>query len=636
MTVLELEKVKQQEIIKLSPITISRIAAGEAVERPASVVKELIENSLDAAASEIVIRIEDTGKSLISVSDNGCGISNENLSIAVQSHTTSKLKGDDLIDIKHLGFRGEAIASIGAISRLTIKSRTKDVQEGASITVVGGQETNLMPAAHHVGTTVEVRDLFYATPARLKFLRKDKTENQHIENVINKIAIAYPKVAFKFYADGKLVLNYSSVDLIDSRAARISEVLGKEFFKNSIAINNSSENIKLSGYICLPTYARATYTEQYLYINNRAVRDKLLLIYIKNAYQDFISKDKYPMTVLFLDMPTELVDVNVHPAKTEVRFRDIFSIKNLVIGSLKRALAEDSIKTSSTIGTNAVNIMADTIRSRMPFNSSATSNVSQSEIFSTSRSSAPTQFYESVHSFNAPKQPIEKSTDSLFNTLKQEKPVLKLFNTQSHSEKEEELVCESSLFGVPKAQLHSTYIISQTRDGIVIVDQHAAHERVCYEKLKKQIKNGSIESQRLLVPEIIELDNLDIQDKLLNLKDSLLKSGLKIEYHANKFIRVIETPHLLGQCNIKELMAKIINNVLDLEDDSNIELFINKILATYSCYYSIRAGRKMLRSEMEQLFKEMENTPSIGQCNHGRPTYIELKLKDIQKLFERS
>ncbi|NRA73289.1 MAG: DNA mismatch repair endonuclease MutL [Rickettsiales bacterium] len=647
MVALKENRDKQRQIIKLSPVTISRIAAGEAVERPASVVKELIENSLDAGASEITVRIENTGKGLISISDNGCGMDEKDLSIAVESHTTSKLKGEDLINIAHLGFRGEAIASIGSISRLTIKTCTKNNSDGVSITVIGGQKTSPMPIPHHIGTTVEVRDLFYATPARLKFLRKDKTESHHIENVINKIAIAHPKVAFKLYSDSKLILNYSSVDLIDSRAARISEVLGKEFLKNSIPINDSAEDIKLSGYICLPTYARSTYVDQYLYVNNRAVRDKLLLIYVKNAYQDFLSRDKYPMTVLFLDIPSELVDVNVHPAKAEVRFRDVFSVKNLVVGSLKRALEENSAKTSSTISTNAVGIMADTIKARMPDSRNTTSFRKD---FGSNNTSSPSQFYESVRSFNAPRETIEEAKQS-FNIsepcVKQTTDTFNIqdqlgikskssFNTEPQSDMQEELIYDSSLFGFPKAQLHSTYIISQTKDGIIIVDQHAAHERVCYEKLKKQIKGGNIESQPLLVPEVIELDNLDVQDKVLNLKDSLFKSGLKIEYHSKKIIKVIEVPSVLINCDIKELMAKIINNVLDLEDDANIEVFINKVLATYSCHYSIRAGRQMQVQEMAKLFKEMEATPGIGQCNHGRPTYIELKLKDIKKLFERS
>jgi DNA mismatch repair protein MutL len=598
-------KVKQQEIVKLSPITISRIAAGEVVERPASVIKELIENSLDAGSSEIIIKIEDAGKGLISVSDNGCGMDSKNLALAVKSHTTSKLKGDDLINIESLGFRGEAIASIGAISRLTILSRPSHLIDGARITIIGGEEIEVAPAPHHIGTTVEIRDLFYATPARLKFLKANKTENQHIENIINKIAVVNPKVVFKFYVDGKLILNYSNIDLVDSIAVRISEVLGKEFFKNSIPIEQSNESAKLSGYVCLPTYARFTYTEHYLYINNRPVRDKLLLFYIKNAYQDFIGSDKYPMTVLFLDIPKELVDVNVHPAKTEVRFRDLFFIKNLVVGTLRRALEENSTRTSSTIGTAALNLMEE----RIPFKHfDTTTTVPQFQSFASHERNPPTQLCESIHSFNAPKQP----------------------------KGEGQLICDLSRFGIPKAQLHNTYIVSQTEDGVIIVDQHAAHERIGYEKLKKQIASGNIESQQLLVPEVIELDNLDIQDKLLKMKDDLLKSGLKIEYQTKKIIKVTEVPSLLKGCNIKELMAKIINNILDLEDDTNVELFINKVLATYACHYSIRAGRGMLPDEMQKLLREMEETKSIGQCNHGRPTYIELKLKDIKKLFERS
>lgn len=615
--------IKQPEIVRLSPITISRIAAGEVVDRPASVIKELVENSLDAGSSEIVIRIENVGKDLISVSDNGCGMDAKNLGLAVKSHTTSKLKGDDLINIESLGFRGEAIASIAAVSRLTITSRPSHMAEGSSISVIGGQEMAVVPAPHHVGTTIEIRDLFYATPARLKFLKADRTETQHIEAIINKIAIAYPKVVFKFYVDGHLTLNYSTEELIDSRASRISDVLGKTFFENSIAINGSNDGGRISGYACLPTYARSTYAEQYLYINNRAVRDKLLLIYIKAAYQDFLGHDRYPVTVLFLDLPSEFVDVNVHPSKTEVRFRDAFSIKQLVVGSLKRALEENATRTSSTVGIAALNALANSVEGSIPLKSYGPSNTNlfQSPVYG---SRVPHQLNEAIHSFNMPRasegqQYLEPRTTGL-----------QLEETQ------EKLFRDTSLLGVPKAQLHQTYIISQTHDGLVIVDQHAAHERIRYERLKQQMKEGTIESQQLLVPELVELDNLDLQDRLLQMQDQLLKSGLKIEYHAKKVIKVTEAPSLLKGCDIKELIHKVINNILDLEDDANLEIFTNKILSTYACHFSIRAGYEMRVEEMDRLLREMETTQSIGQCNHGRPTYIELKLKDIKKLFERS
>jgi len=621
MTVLEKDQIKQQqEIVRLSPITISRIAAGEVVERPASVIKELLENSLDAQATEIIIRVEKGGKEAISVSDNGCGMDPKNLSLAVESHTTSKLMGDDLVNIRHLGFRGEAVASIGAISRLTIKSRPSHLTEGASITVLGGKKLELAPAPHHVGTTVEIRDLFYATPARLKFLRAEKTENQYLTNIINKIAIAYPKVAFKLYLDGKLSLSYSNSDLIDSRASRVSEVIGKDFLENSIEISQSNGETRLSGYICLPTYARSNYTEQYLYINNRSVRDKLLLIYIKNAYQDFIGTDKYPITALFLDVPPELVDVNAHPAKTEVRFRDVFFIKSFIINALKRSLEENSTRTSSTIGTSALHMIA----SREEQKTLSSSFGEERKICSFPSSASyvekpPMQLHEPVQLFNFP---AETS--------------IRPFNDAEQFKEQGELISEVGPFGRPKAQVHNTYIISQTQDGVMVIDQHAAHERICYEKLKAQVHGGNVESQQLLFPEIIELDSLDIQEKLLSMASKLQKSGLKIEYHAKKSIKITEVPYLLKACNLKELMSKVVNNILDLEDDANIETFINKIISTYACHVSIRAGHEMSHGAMESLLKEMENTKSIGQCNHGRPTHIELKLKDIKKLFERS
>jgi DNA mismatch repair protein MutL len=610
---------KTREIIKLSPITISRIAAGEVVDRPASVIKELIENSLDAGSSEITIKIEDIGRGLISVSDNGCGMDAKNLALAVQSHTTSKLKDNDLINIESLGFRGEAIASIASVSRLNITTRSAHLTDGSSIMVVGGQASEVMPAPHHVGTTVEIRDLFFAMPARLKFLKADRTEHQHIENIIKKIAIAHPKVEFKFYADGKLILNYVSADLIDARTVRISEVLGKAFIENSIEINRTSEFSRISGYICLPTYARSTYTEQYLYVNGRAVRDKLLLIYTKTAYQDFLGHDKHPMTVLFIDIPTEFVDVNVHPAKTEVRFRDSFGIKSLVIGSLKKALEENSMKTSSTIGTAAIELMANR-------REAAVGNLFKS--MPSYSGAAKLELNETIHTLNAPR-PYESQRSFIDQSYVEESQV-------KEPQIQQELISDTYPLGTAKAQLHQTYIVSQTHDGIVIVDQHAAHERIRYERLKNQLEECNVEVQRLLVPELIEVDNLEIQDKLLQMRDYLLRSGLKIEYHAKNIIKVTEMPHLLRNCDIKELIEKIINNVLDLEDDANVSVFTNKILSTYACHASIRAGDEMRREEMDKLLREMEETQSIGQCNHGRPTYIKLALNDIKKLFERS
>lgn len=594
---MNLEALTTKPIVRLSQITINRIAAGEVVERPASVVKELVENALDAEATEISISIEAGGKGLISVSDNGCGMDSENLSLAVENHTTSKLKGDDLLNINSLGFRGEAIASIGSVSELTIKSRSKHLPDGAQISVICGKKTDVRPTPRDVGTTVEIRNLFCATPARLKFLRTDRTEQQYIENIINKIAIANSKVAFKFFHNGKLVLDYK---IGPSKADRIADVLGKEFFENSIAIEGFSGDMHIQGHISLPTHI-STYNEQYLYINGRAIRDRLLMVYIKTAYQDFIGHEKTPMTVLFLQCPAELVDVNVHPAKAEVRFRDIQTVKDLVIGTLKQALIKNSSQVSTTVSGSAIDLMID--KAEKTFGS----------------------FYE----------PWNKKIDANFNekvtTLAE--PSFMPFAPSKPAFVQESFFENASRFGFAKTQLYNRFIISQSADKVFIVDQHAAHERIYYEQLKKQIKTNSIPIQILAVPEVIAIDNKDLRERLLNLKDKLL--GLKIEEDSDNSVKVIATPQLLKGSDLKELVAALIQNLADLEDEANAEAFLNKILATYACYASVRGGRALSIDEMNALLRLMEQFPCTGSCNHGRPTYIELSLQDMKKMFDK-
>jgi len=598
-------------IRELSTVTISRIAAGEVVERPASAVKELVENSLDAGATEITVKIEAGGKNLIFISDNGCGMTKNNLSLAVRRHTTSKLIEDDLLNIKHFGFRGEALPSIASVSRMTIKSRPAHLTEGYMLTILGGEKQSIAPTAHHIGTTVEVRDLFYATPARLKFLRNEKTEIQHIVDLLKRIALANPKASLKFYSDNKILLNFPKNETENPLCSRISEVFNKEFIDNSIGINVQTDNVKLSGYISLPTYDKGTSAEQYLYVNKRPVKDKLLFVAIRIAYQNFISRDRFPMVVLFLDVPPELVDVNAHPAKTEVRFRDVHLIRNILIGALKNALLNQGHLASSTIANDA--LRAATVEKtipqprkseQMPF-----SSVSQTRSFSSAPSPKP-HINKFMHDFAQPvvKGFEENETDALYEQYK---------------------------LGAARCQMHETYIISQTKNSIIIVDQHAAHERLVYEQLKQQLEDESLSKQRLLIPEIIEL-NPDIMEKLLKIKENLSKLGLQIEHCTSQSIIVTEIPALLGDCNVKKLIQNIIDDIIEFEENISFKELINHILATYACHHSIRSGRQMNKDEMNNLLREMENTHHSGQCNHGRPTYIELQLKDIDKLFGRT
>jgi DNA mismatch repair protein MutL len=589
----------------LSTVTINRIAAGEVIERPASVVKELVENSLDAGATDIKITIEAGGRNLIMITDNGCGISKEDLPVAVDRHTTSKLKDDDLVNICNFGFRGEALPAIGSVSRLTIKSRLHNENDGWQISVFGGEKSSIMPTPHIGGTNIEVKDLFFATPARLKFLKSERTEIQNIVDIVKRIAITHHNVAFSIISDDKTILDLrvKTDDLIAPKFSRISDILSKDFIENAIPLMFNNEEIKITGYASLPTYNRGTSEETYLYVNNRPVRDKLLFTAIRIAYHDFISRDRYPVVVLFLEVPYELVDVNVHPNKAEVRFRDNVLVRNSIISAIKSAILDKGQQTSSTIAQQTLGLL-------QPKYNAAPVNFSAS----------PPRNWQSP-SFNKPISLSQEVTQPIARSLQEDE-------TQHIHQPNYPL-------GAAKCQLHKTYIISQTENSIVITDQHAAHERLTYEKLKIQLENGEIESQRLLIPEIVESDENTITT-LLHLKSELQKLGLIIDPYTNTSVSVHATPITLGNCDAKKLMQDIIDDLKEYGENVFLKELVNHVLATYACHYSIRAGREMNHMEMNNLLREMEQTPHSGQCNHGRPTYIELELKDIEKLFGRS
>jgi DNA mismatch repair protein MutL len=602
-------------IRQLSPITISRIAAGEVVERPATAIKELIENAIDAKATDIKITVEAAGKNLIIAQDNGTGMDKDDLAIAVDRHTTSKLLDDDLLNIKSFGFRGEALPSIGSVSRLTIKSKVANSENAWCITVAGGEKTDLLPAMIPQGTIVEVRDLFFATPARLKFLRTERVELQHINDLVKRIALANPNIKFTLISDNNEIASYEiSEDLIDRNYKRIEQILGKEFAENSINVDIIHDQIHIKGYTSLPTYNRGTSNDTYLYVNGRMVKDKILQIALKIAYQDFISHDRYPVAVLFINMPNEYVDVNVHPAKTEIRFRDVPLVRNAVISGLKNAIHKYGQKTSSTIALDTIVTMQKNIHLASLNKLNFTKNkFNQTSTYPANANILSKQLFEPVG------QNFDSFTQNIPQNPTNEYPIKEI----------------NYPLGAAICQLHDTYIISQTNDSIIITDQHAAHERLIYEKLKQDILNGEIDKQRLLIPEIIDLDEFNIE-KLLNIKEDLNKLGVSIEKYTKKSIIVHEIPHILSECNVRKLIQDIIDDLIEFDKNINFHELLNHVLATYACHHSIRAGRKMNIIEMSSLLREMENTPHSGQCNHGRPTYIELKLKDIEKLFGRS
>jgi len=588
----------------LSPITINRIAAGEVIERPASAIKELVENSIDAGADKIEVTIHNGGRNLIIVSDNGSGMSKDDLSIAVERHTTSKLNEDDISDINYFGFRGEALASIASVSRMKIISKYND--EAWSISVHGGENLGLSPASLNKGTKVIIEDLFFAVPARLKFLKSEKQETQSILEILKKIAMANPHISITLENENKILLQTTSGE------NNLSEIIGKDFLENAIPIDSNYDNIHIKGYVSYPTYNKGTSSDQHFFVNKRPIRDKLFSAVTKVAYQDLISHDRYPIVVLFVSLDNEDVDVNVHPTKAEVRFKDPSTLRSAIISVIKKALNENSQKTSSTIG-------FDTI-------SAFSSNQTKSLV----RDSTPNYQY-------IPKSYSTPSRKEIEILQEVNKPNFTSFNITPPAPQpiapQESFLSEPPL-GFAKCQFHENYIISQTKNGIIIIDQHAAHERIVYEKLKEQFRNNSAKSQKLLLPTIIELDEYQV-DQIIEKIELFNKFGLKIEKFGNAGIRILETPAILGNIDPSQIIRDILENLENYGEEISLEEKINEILATTACHGSVRSGRILTIEEMNALLRQMEATPYSGQCNHGRPTYITLNLKDVEKLFER-
>ncbi|MDA7592919.1 DNA mismatch repair endonuclease MutL [Rhodobacteraceae bacterium] len=611
-----------QPVIKqLDEAAINRIAAGEVIERPSSAVKELIENSIDAGATSILVDVADGGKTLIRVTDDGCGMTPTDLPLAVSRHATSKLNSNDLFNISTFGFRGEALPSLGAVSRLNIKTKGMET-DAAELAVDAGIISKIKPIALNQGAVIELRDLFYATPARLKFLRTDRTELQEINKIVKSLSIAYPYISFKLrdisQNKDRFLFNTASETGANDAALkkRISRVLDPSFVENSCAIKAERENFKLSGYAALPTFSRGSTNLQHIFINQRPVKDKILIGAVKAAYSDFLAKDRYPAVVLFLECDPHFVDVNVHPSKLEVRFREPGVVRGLVISAIRHALAEAGHRASSTIAGNALG----SIKVKNSFPSSVYQMDPNKNSF---RNLAPDSIFERVE----PNQ-IDSFGNQQFKEL--ETPTGSLVNNDI----EDQLSSQFPL-GAARGQVHENYIIAQTEDSVVIVDQHAAHERLVYEKLKKQMVASSVARQVLLIPEIIELSSSDITT-LIMAKAQLFKSGLVLEEFGENAIIVHETPALLGDFNVKSLILDIMDELSNSGNSKKLEEEITSILSRTACHGSIRSGRRLNQEEMNALLREMEVTPYSGQCNHGRPTYIELKLKDIERLFGRT
>ncbi len=603
-------QIKPQPVIRqLDDAAINRIAAGEVLERPASAVKELVENAVDAGATRIEVVIADGGKTLIRVTDDGCGIAANDLPLALSRHATSKIDGSDLLNIHSFGFRGEALPSLGAVGRLTITSRVPP-ETAARIAVAGGVTEPVAPAALNNGTVVELRDMFYATPARLKFLRTDRAEAQAVGDVIKRLAMSEPFITFilrdasggdqrtTFRADAE------TGDLFDALHGRLRSVLGREFAENAIAIDAERDGFHLTGYAALPTYSRGAAIAQFLFVNGRPVRDKMLLGALRAAYMDVLSRDRHPVAALFVDCDPTLVDVNVHPAKSEVRFRDPGAVRGLIVSGLRHALAGAGHRASTTVAGATLGAMQPEQVAPRVYQMDRPSFSARSMTFQAQAPQPMAGFAEPSARF----EPVEE----VATPVRQDLPL-----------------------GAARAQVHENYIIAQTETGMVIVDQHAAHERLVYEKLKTQMAENGVAAQALLIPEIIEFSDNEVAT-LLGFAEDLTKMGLTIEAFGGNAIAVRETPAILGEINAGKLLRDILDELTDQGDSTQLKSRIDAILSRVSCHGSIRSGRRMQADEMNALLREMEATPMSGQCNHGRPTYVELKLSDIERLFGRT
>jgi DNA mismatch repair protein MutL len=597
---------------QLSESLINRIAAGEVVERPASAVKELIENALDAGATKIEIVIDGGGRRLIRVSDDGEGMTREDLALAVERHATSKLDGEDLLAIATLGFRGEALPSIGAVAKLTITTRHAREPHAWTLSVEAGTKSDIAPAALSQGTRVEVRDLFYATPARLKFLKSDRAEGEAVREAVRRLAMSRPDVAFTLATEDRLAVTWpAALPGTAGRLARLGDVLGAEFSANAVEVTGGREGLRIAGYAGLPTFTRANALGQYLFVNDRPVRDKLLLGAVRAAYADYLPRDRHPVLALFVTVDPREVDVNVHPAKTEVRFRDAGLVRASIVSALREALAQGAQRAASSQATVTAFRPATMPRDGWDWRRSpAMPQVAPR--FERAAEPAP-GFGEAVQ---AAFEVVGPSADARAGVADAAPELL-----------------EKPL-GAARAQIHETYIVAQTRDGLVIVDQHAAHERLVYERLKAAIAERGVARQMLLIPEIVELDESAVE-RLLTRKFELARYGLAIESFGPGAVAVRETPALLGKVDAGALVRDLAEHMAEWDDQLPLERRLMHVAATMACYGSVRAGRRLKPEEMNALLREMEATPNSGQCNHGRPTYVELKLTDIERLFGR-
>ena len=599
---------------------VNRIAAGEVVERPASAVKELVENAIDAGATRITVELEAGGKGLIAVSDDGVGMTPDELTLAIERHATSKLRDDDLIQIDTLGFRGEALAALAGVSRMTMTSRPKDQETAFQIKVEAGELSGPSPAAGARGTRIEIRDLFFATPARLKFLKTERSEGQAAKDVVERLAMASPDIAFALALDGRQMLNLGigSGELFESFRARIGQVMGKTFAENAVPIDAERDGVRVTGMIGLPTESRPNGRFQHLFVNQRPVQDKLLKSALRAAYGDLLFTGRQPMATLFLDIAPERVDVNVHPAKAEVRFREPGIVRGLIIGAIKQRLADAGCRTTSSLGEAALGSFST--------NGPPASSFGQARI----ERPAPLGLREETQLFQAP--------------LKHDSPPSALDIGPPEARNDDTFtgggigdiqpVSTDHPLGAARAQIFDAYIIAQTKGGMLLIDQHAAHERLVYERLKTALAEHGVTRQGLLLPEVVELED-DLIERLEARLPELKRLGLVLESFGQGAVVVREMPALLKNPDIKRLVRDLAEDLIEIDAARSLESALDRVAATMACHGSVRAGRRLTMTEMNALLRDMEATPNSGQCNHGRPTYVALSEADIERLFKR-
>jgi DNA mismatch repair protein MutL len=619
---------------QLPETIVNRIAAGEVVERPASVVKELIENALDAGASRIDVLTDGGGRRLIRIADDGDGMTKADLALAVERHATSKLADDDLVSIRTLGFRGEALPSIGAVARLAIATRHRSEAHAWAIEVDAGAKAEVKPAALGEGTRVEVRDLFYATPARLKFLKLDRTEAEAVRDVVRRLAMSRPDVAFTLAGEERAPVTFAAtLPGATGRLTRLGDVLGADFRANAVEVAAEREGVKVEGFAALPTLTRANALGQYLFVNDRPVRDKLLLGAVRAAYADYLPRDRHPLLALFVTLDPRELDVNVHPAKTEVRFRNAGLVRALLVHALKTALAREGTRAATTGGSATI---AGFRPEQGPYSSSSFRAAGPRRGgYDWRRSPArPGEVRRGFFPGAGLAEPGQTAFDVGAPAAGGETSLAAIGAAATATLASPAPDATAHPLGAACAQVHDAFILAQTRDGLIVVDQHAAHERIVYEKLKAALERSGVARQILLIPEIVELDEADVE-RLLAHATELARYGLVLESFGPGAVALRETPSLLGEIDGAGLVRDLAEHLSEWEETAPLERRLMHVAATMACHGSVRAGRRLKLPEMNALLREMEITPNSGQCNHGRPTYVELKLTDIERLFGR-